>query len=145
MHASPLTQKIESVLKTRGYRATRARGVIIEILVSASHSLSLSTIINQAVKQGINRSSVYRGLDVLAKESVASVTAPHGVPHYEITASHSQHHHHLNCQSCGRIITIHSPKLEEIIKLLSEKHHFKAHTHTFEITGLCEQCQAMAN
>lgn len=141
MQISPLTQKIESVLKSRGYRATTARRVIIEILVSATHSLPLSAIIDLAVKGKVNRSSVYRGLEVLVKENVAALTAPHGTPHYEITASHSQHHHHLNCQSCGRIITIHSPKLEEIIKLLSEKHHFKAHAHTFEITGLCEQCQ----
>lgn len=140
MNADTTVTRIEELLAHKGYRRTTARRALIATFVASVHALPLPDVITQAVSRGIDRSSAYRGLSVLEGEGIITASVTRGIRHYELAQPHSPHHHHLTCSTCGRVISIHSPKLEEVIKFITEKHHFTASSHTFEITGTCEDC-----
>jgi Fur family ferric uptake transcriptional regulator len=57
------------------------------------------------------------------------------------------HHHHLICTECGKIIDYRDfvdEELELIKKTeisLSQKHNFEIYDHNIEFYGLCEKCR----
>jgi Fur family ferric uptake transcriptional regulator len=53
-----------------------------------------------------------------------------------------QHHDHLVCLNCGRIIEVISPAIEKLQESLARKHRFKALRHRMEIFGLCKNCKS---
>jgi len=63
-----------------------------------------------------------------------------GTRHYERKRKH-QHHRHLVCLKCGKVIEITSSKLEEIQKQLAKKHGFTTARDTMKIFGICKACK----
>jgi Fe2+ or Zn2+ uptake regulation protein len=63
-----------------------------------------------------------------------------GKKRYELISSHSYHHHHLVCNSCGIIEEV---EFEENILLaqVNRKSNFKIERHQLEFFGLCPNCQ----
>jgi len=53
-----------------------------------------------------------------------------------------QHHDHLICLKCGRIIEVISPEIEKLKENLAKKHRFKAVKHRMEIFGICRTCKS---
>jgi Fur family ferric uptake transcriptional regulator len=52
-----------------------------------------------------------------------------------------QHHDHLVCLKCGRIIEVMSPEIEKLQQSLAKKHRFTAVRHRLEIFGTCRTCK----
>jgi Fur family ferric uptake transcriptional regulator len=59
--------------------------------------------------------------------------------HYEHIFGH-QHHDHLICMKCGKVMEVFSPKLEAIQEELCSINRFTGITHTLEIKGYCQGC-----
>jgi Fur family ferric uptake transcriptional regulator len=98
---------------------------------------------------GMGLSTVYRTLDLLARMGiVAKLTLGDGQSRYEFKSSEKRdHHHHLICTNCGKIIN-YSEFLDEELRLvkkteerLAEKYSFIIHDHNIEFLGLCEKCK----
>jgi Fur family ferric uptake transcriptional regulator len=53
----------------------------------------------------------------------------------------AQHHHHLVCSICAVVVNIGNCELEELEKRVSEHTGFKIISHTFDISGICPECQ----
>jgi len=58
---------------------------------------------------------------------------------YEV--ANKEHHDHLICLSCGKIIEFHDEKIESIQNEVCKKYNFKPVYHRLEIFGICEDCQ----
>jgi Fur family ferric uptake transcriptional regulator len=71
-----------------------------------------------------------------------------GPSRYEYkSSSPKEHHHHLICTKCGKIID-YSDFLDEEEKLVKEaekniakKFNFRVHDHNIEFYGICKDCQ----
>lgn len=85
-------------LRARGYRITIPRRAIIAALESA---VAPKTVKEIATRTNVKEfSTIYRTLEELVKEKIASVYTNNGVTYYEI-AKH--HHDHAVCDECGKI------------------------------------------
>jgi Fur family ferric uptake transcriptional regulator len=59
--------------------------------------------------------------------------------HYEHNYKH-QHHDHMICSECGKIIEFFSAELEALQDAMAAKHNFEIRQHLLRIIGICEEC-----
>ncbi len=83
--------------------------------------------------------TVYRTLRMLADDGVVDVLREDPVQlRYRLCSV--QHHHHLVCESCGRVEEIPECDVSEWAARVARKRGFRVRSHRAEILGLCGSC-----
>ena len=133
-----------------GYRVTIPRQAILEVFSKSDKHLSAEDIYNQIHNRypGIGFTTIYRTLQLLVNMGLISrFDFGDGRARYELRQGpNADHHHHLVCTNCGRIIDysefIDKEKdlLEKTETGLSKKYNFKIDSHQIHFYGLCEKC-----
>lgn len=131
-----------SQLRQRGFRFTPQRRAILQVMHLLNRPETAEVILQRAlaVTAGINRSTVYRTLEVLSDLGLVSVIdAADGQRHYLLMGD-AEPHIHLVCQSCGGVTAVSFTKHDSLAKHLWDDHHFKINPSTFTISGICRDC-----
>jgi Fur family ferric uptake transcriptional regulator len=141
-----MTEEQEVFLKhiqKKGLKRTNQRDLILDIFLRTEEHLS-SEDLYRLVKQedpSIGQTTVYRTLKLLTEAGLArEVRFGDGITHYEHNYKH-QHHDHMICSECGRIIEFFSAELEALQDKLAAKHRFQITHHLHRIIGLCVECR----
>ena len=140
-------------LRDAGFRLTSPREIIINLLKKTRKHLSAEEIYLDAVriKRSIGLTTVYRTLELLTQiDMVRKHDFGDGRVRYELTQNpfKEEHHHHLVCLKCKKIIDyidfVSEEKkiMQKTEKELSQKHQFKIYHHTVNFYGLCNKCQS---
>jgi Fur family ferric uptake transcriptional regulator len=132
-------------------RWTVPREVILDLLSRTSRHMSAKDIYASlySLYPGIGLTTVYRTLDLLHRLGfVQKVTAGDGQSRYELKSEDKKdHHHHLICTKCGKIVDYRDFVQEELELIrkteetLAKKHNFLIRDHNIEFLGLCENCR----
>jgi Fur family transcriptional regulator, ferric uptake regulator len=136
---------VERRLRLVDQRYTAGRRAIVDLLVSAGHPVSIGDIAERL--PGLPRSSAYRHLtDLHAAGLVRPVTASDDFTRFELAEDLTEHHHHLLCVNCGKVIDVTLPdgfeqQLTDAISRLAEAEGFQAHAHRLDVLGLCAACR----
>jgi Fe2+ or Zn2+ uptake regulation protein len=136
---------VESRLRRIDQRYTAGRRAIVDLLVSAGHPVSIGDIAERL--PGLPRSSAYRHLvDLHAAGLVRRVTANDEFTRFELAEDLTEHHHHLLCVSCGKVIDVTLPagfeqQVAAAIGQLADAESFQAHGHRLDVLGLCAACR----
>jgi len=137
---------IVNQMRRSGHRVTPQRVMIMEVMRKHGGHVSAEDIYQwvQAVHPYVNRSTVYRTLDMLSKENIITVTdLGKGSAHYEMHSD--EPHHHMVCQQCGKVEEVDHALLEPLQNSLLRKYKFKANIEHFAIFGMCHKCQEKLN
>jgi Fur family ferric uptake transcriptional regulator len=132
------------VLKDGGYSRGGARDAVIEFLDRQQCAASAQEIHQSLRDQGrsVAIASVYRSLEALhALALVQRFDAGHGEGRYEVVAPDGEHHHHVVCDDCERILPFEDPALEKAIHKLAEKVPYAIAGHDVVLHGRCPDCQ----
>ena len=131
-------------LKDAGLKVTHPRTKILDVLQShpGTH-LSADEIHNKLVEhnESIGLATVYR---VLTQLELAGLIQKNqfndNQSSYEIK---KQHHDHLICTKCGKIIEFMNDDLETLQEEISEKYQFRLDSHVMTLFGVCRDgnCQ----
>ena len=138
-------------LTDKGFRMTLPRQSILNLFQGNRQHLSADEVFLSVRSRypGIGIATVYRNLEILARAGLLSkFDFGDGPSRYELAAeSKEDHHHHLICTECGRIVD-YSDFMEKEVKFvkeleteLSRKYNFKIQNHQIHFRGLCEKCQ----
>jgi len=139
-------------IRGAGYRMTMPRQVILDVLNSTAGHLSAEDVYFavHSSHPGIGLTTVYRTLDLLEQMGlVVRFDFGDKRARYELAEGPSgpNHHHHLVCTSCGRIVDytefVHEEKdlIQKAEKGLSKKYGYKINSHVINFYGLCDQCR----
>ena len=142
MHDIRETGTISERLRTKGYRLTPRRMMIVAAIENSPDHISAEEIYAQvaATYPHVNISTVYRTLDLLKKlDLVYEIDLGEGRVRYH--AEESGHHHHLVCQGCNRVIDIEEATLSELRDVLLRDYDFDAELRHVGIFGLCRECR----
>ena len=52
------------------------------------------------------------------------------------------HHHHLACRTCGAIVEVDTPELEQWSQSIGERYGYQDLHHVLELNGICLACQS---
>ena len=128
-------------LEERGLKHTRQRDAILEVFLSTSGHTT-SEEIYQRVKAEypkIGHTTVYRTMKILVEAGLAQERHfdESGV-RYEVE---HEHHDHLVCIRCGKIIEFDCQLIEKTQEEVADRYRFRVLRHRHELYGHCEQCQ----
>jgi Fur family transcriptional regulator, ferric uptake regulator len=129
-------------LQEKGYKLTPQRRLIVDIIHDAAEHLSAENIIAQVQTKmpGVNKSTIYRTLDIL--EETGCVVKSESEDHFIYHHAEEGHHHHLVCHKCGKTIACSENLFLNIEKNLAQQYGFKADFKHLLINGLCRDCQS---
>ncbi len=139
-------QSAESVLKQSGYKLTKARSSVLQILLPATKPMSTSEI-HEKVSQNskIDRVSTYRVLELLQNLNLIHKVPESGF----IFCSHSNEketgHAFLICSGCQKVqeISLTQKLRSHFLKTILHKNHF-GNFKMLQITGICSKCETGA-
>ena len=89
------------------------------------------------------RSSAYRHLvDLEAAGLVRRVTASDEFTRFELAEDLTEHHHHLLCENCGKVIDVTLPAgfeqdVTSAIGKLADAESFQVRSHRLDVLGTC--------
>jgi Fe2+ or Zn2+ uptake regulation protein len=139
-----LHELVEIQLRRVDLRYTSGRRAMIDLLADAGHPVSISDIAQQL--PGIPRSSAYRHLvDLQTAGVVRRIAAKDEFARFELAEELTEHHHHLLCTICGRVIDVTpSPSFErsvaQVVQELSDQLGFRPTSHSLDVIGHCAEC-----
>ena len=143
-----MTEEQEVFLKhiqKKGLKRTAQRDLILDVFLRTEEHLSHEDLY-RLVKQedpGVGQTTVYRTLKILTEAGLArEVRFGDGRTHYEHNYKH-QHHDHMICSECGKIIEFFSAELEAIQDAMAAKHRFEVTQHLLRMVGICAECRRL--
>jgi len=136
------TNHFKTWISGEGLKATRQREEILNIFLNSSGHKNLAQIYSQVVKVNpkIGYTTVYRTLKLLTRSGLAAQRKfADGETRYE-PISGREHHDHLICLRCGKIIEFEDAALESLQIGIARRYRFKPFHHKMELYGLCVDC-----
>ncbi|MBA2525591.1 MAG: transcriptional repressor [Pyrinomonadaceae bacterium] len=130
-------------IQKKGLKRTAQRELILDIFLHTEEHLSSEDLYRLVHKKdaSVGQTTVYRTLKLLAEAGLArEVRFGDGLTHYEHNYKH-QHHDHMICSNCGKIIEFYSAELEAIQDAMAAKHKFEVEQHLLRIIGICADCR----
>jgi Fur family ferric uptake transcriptional regulator len=134
---------VYDTLAVAGLRRGGARDRIIDVLAEQSCALSVIEIedLLRAAGTPTARASVYRVLDLLVEHAlVERVVVGEGQARFEPIQPSGDHHHHLVCDQCGKLIAFNDTGLEQAIDTLSDRLGVRVESHEVLLRGDCGDC-----
>lgn len=128
------------------FRMTHQRKMILEE-VKRVHTHPTADEVYEIVRKRIPRISmgtIYRNLDVLAKNGLIQKIDPgQGHPQMRFDAK-TEDHYHITCMGCGSIedLPVNSPDdaLDDLTKTLLKATEYHVAGHSLDFYGLCPLC-----
>jgi Fur family ferric uptake transcriptional regulator len=149
-HQEKIGQKIDAAFAQAGQRASGPRRLITDHLVQLAGSGQGFTADElwqrlKTINLSIGRATVFRSIRSLVELSILDcIERIDGVRLYRVCGEGifegQDHHHHLVCTGCHRIVEFHYCLPTNQLDQIGEQEHFKIAKHTLTIYGRCQDC-----
>ena len=135
---------VNDEIRASGKRMTRTRRAVLSVLEQSQYPLSPTELYAQLKKRkvAIDLVTVYRNLVTLKELGLVTQLELHqeGQVRYEMKEGR-QHHHHIRCKSCGRIVDLLLCPLKKLTAVIEKETRFVVGDHSLEFSGWCPRCQ----
>jgi Fur family transcriptional regulator, ferric uptake regulator len=131
-------------LRRQGFRSGGARAAVVEHLAEQDCCLSAQEIFDglRAKGRAVGIASVYRGLELLADlRLVHRIDLGGGVTRFEPAQPDGEHHHHVVCDDCGRVVQFEDGRLESALSGVAGRLGFALEGHDVVLRGACADCR----
>ncbi len=129
-------------LRGQGLRVTQERLVLFDEIFAQHKHIDAEELLASMKERGlkISRATVYRNLDLLVE---CGMVRKQRLGRNRFLYEHvhgGQHHDHLVCMGCGRVVEFVSPGIAALQSEICRAHGFVPSRHTLQISGLCNEC-----
>ena len=134
-------EALSRYLEQHSLKHTRQRDLILDAFLEARGHVTSDQIYQsvRAEHPNIGFTTVYRTMKLLCEAGLAEEHQfDDGVTRYEIE---HEHHDHLVCTRCGKIIEFECRSIEEAQIRIAAEHCFVVLRHRHELYGHCQDCQ----
>lgn len=138
--ATAMTHHATQTLHDLGYRLTPQRTLVWEVLRQGVPHMSAEEVCRLVQEQfpHVNISTVYRTLELLVELKLVRETRL-GPNCRLFEVEEEVRHHHLVCDTCGRVVHLHDEDLSALPEALLSAHDFAVRELT--IHGVCADCR----
>lgn len=133
-----------AALEGAGYRRGGARRAVIDALAAEGCTVSAIELDERLRNSGrrVGRASVYRALDQLVELGlVQRLDLGTETARYERTDPGGDHHHHMVCDTCGKVLPFEDADLERAVTRISGGRGFEIRDHEIVLHGACDACR----
>lgn len=138
-----MAESILDSLRAGGKKLTKPRKAILAILEQSTLPITVAEIADRLkrAKAAVDLVTVYRNVAMLQELGLVNPVGLHeGQMRYEVRHGR-EHHHHIQCRGCGRIVDLMLCPLKKLTELVEQQTKFAIEGHALEFFGWCPQCQ----
>lgn len=139
-----LIDDFKELLKKKGMKFTEQRAIILQILFSIDEHLNAEEIHDVVKKDypesNIGIATIYRTLSFLEEANLIT-SISFGTDGKKYEANKDEHHDHLICTKCGKIIEFVDEEIEKKQEQIAKKNGFTITSHSMQIFGTCSDCK----
>jgi Fur family ferric uptake transcriptional regulator len=135
-------KRARAFLEGLGVRATRPRTLVLAELMREEDDLTAQDLHARLRDRGerTGLATVYRTLTILAGEGAVDAL-PHHPGELCYRWCGDEHHHHLVCSTCHRVVEVAGCELDPWLDKVSAEHGFVPTGHRLEVAGVCAGCR----
>ncbi len=134
-------RQLQSSLKESGHSLTTPREAVFQALLDQEPQT-----INELAKRlagRVDRASVYRIVALFEQLGIVNRLQLGWKYKLELSDTYTDHHHHLTCLKCGRVIEIEENNIIEYeLRQLAMEADFELTGHQLELRGICRSCKS---
>jgi Fur family ferric uptake transcriptional regulator len=141
------SHRFETYLRGKKLKLTGERMEILGTIFRQASHFDAEELHAELKAQGqdISRATVYRTLDLLVQCGLVRKSSL-GSSHANYEAAHEdEHHDHLICLNCNKVIEFYRPDLEQLQEAICLERDFQPIHHSLQIFGLCSSCVGLAD
>jgi len=134
-------QALARYLERHNLKHTKQREAILEAFLEAEEHVTSEELFQRVreVHPTIGYTTVYRTMKLLCDAGLAIERHfEDGVTRYEIE---HEHHDHLVCTKCGKIIEFECSMIESAQNQIADRYRFRVLRHRHELYGHCSSCR----
>jgi Fur family ferric uptake transcriptional regulator len=135
-----MARRLEAYVSAKGLKKSGSRNKILEVMVRDPHHFRVQDLIDRLRKDypEVGRATVYRNLPLFVECGLIQEgpTGPDDDTLYEL--SDSDHHDHIVCVDCNRIIEFRDSSIEKRQDQLTTQLGFQVIGHRHVIYGTCD-------
>ncbi|MCS6798062.1 MAG: transcriptional repressor [Myxococcota bacterium] len=133
-------------MERNGLRSTTQRRLVTEVFFRSDGHVSIEELLSAVRRHDprVGYATVYRTLKLLKESGLAHERHfGDGMSRYEVHAE-DEHHDHLICTECGRIVEFEEPAIERLQERVARRYGFRLTRHKHELYGVCPPCDRAA-
>lgn len=133
-------------LERRGLKLTAERQALFDEIFSRHEHLEADELLVRlrAKHTKISRATIYRTLELLVDSGIVGrVRIGEAGYRYERLRA-GDHHDHLICDQCGRVIEFFEPRIENLQDEVAERYGFVLLSYSHQMRGICRSCRPRA-
>lgn len=134
---------LSEYIRSKSLKQSEQRQKILDIFLETEKHLTAEDLYNIVKKEipSIGYATIYRTLKLLAEAGLCrELQIENGMTRYEHLYEH-EHHDHLICTACGKLIEIYSEEIEALQEIIAKRHDFILEKHRLELYGTCKDCR----
>lgn len=148
--SSPIAEEraqFAEFLKRKGLKTTRERAALFDEIFSTHRHFDAEDLVLRMRERGkkISRATVYRTLELLHECGLVGRVRLNEEKYRYERLRKGEHHDHLVCTGCGKVIEFVEPRIEELQDAVCSRYDFAASSHSHQIWGLCGPCRKREN
>ena len=139
---SSLHDNFSEYLKSHDQRYTTQKKEIVGAILNKKDHFEIDVFISEMHIKGqrMARATVYRTVkQLLDANLIQKINAGNGRIYYEYNEE-LEHHDHMICNLCGKILEIKNKTIEKAIINECQKHSFIPEYRSLHIYGICKEC-----
>lgn len=124
---------------------TRQRQLIAEVLLASKGHVNIDELYGavKARDENVGYATIYRTVKLLQEAGlISSHEFANGRARFE-PAMDGEHHDHLMCVRCKRIVEFHDDEIERLQLAIAERFGFALTEHRMELYGRCADCRTL--
>lgn len=132
-------------IRESGLRRTAQRDLIMDIFLRTEDHLTSEDLywLVQKEDPNVGHTTVYRTLKLLTEAGLArEVRFGDNKTYYEHHYNHD-HHDHMICTECGKVIEFFSAEIENLQDQVAEEFKFRPTHHSLRMWGFCSDCEKL--
>lgn len=138
------TNEIKKIFEQNNQKFTKQREIIFKVLKESSPKHvtpeELFSIVHEQNKQ-IGIATVYRTLNIFEELGIVNKQEFTDQAYtYEIIDPSNDHHDHIICTECGKIIEEDFLDKDSIYQSLKNQYDFNLNYYSLRIYGICSEC-----
>ena len=137
--------RFRHVLRERSLKSSRVREAVARAALTQTGHFTVEDLLRALREGGVNEAhmaTVYRAIPLLLEAGLIqpALVLNSDSQHYEVVFER-EHHDHLVCTSCGRVVEYQSEALVALQRKIAAKYEFALDEQTSELHGRCKNCR----
>jgi Fe2+ or Zn2+ uptake regulation protein len=124
-------------------RQTPQREGILRVLNTSDRPLTVEEISARMEENRSGLPTIYRNLERFIQEGWAENILGQDQVMRFVRCNSKHHHHHLQCEHCGRMVEVDTCGVEDSLRQLELSSGFRITRHQLSLFGLCTECQSL--